>query len=158
MLLEGLKRLDSDEAEARARSADAAAHPRKLAALGGAAVDVSLVARNHDLAEANAALTRDLADARVQLAELRAERAKRQREEQQRHTGDAALERLQREVRDLQEQLAAKVSATRQFQELRRIVQRKNAQLKEVRARLARYEAPSAGADDEAEVEVDAEQ
>jgi leucine zipper transcription factor-like protein 1 len=63
------------------------------------------------------------------------------------------LERHQNKVAELETELATRVMQTKQFQDLKKMLVKKNQQMKDIRSRLQRYEpsAPAAADDDDSD-------
>lgn len=56
--------------------------------------------------------------------------------EQAKETSDSTATELKAEIKNLNEQLTGKVSQTKQYQQLNKMLKAKNVQLKEIRARV----------------------
>ncbi|CEO94898.1 Leucine zipper transcription factor-like protein 1 [Plasmodiophora brassicae] len=128
----------------------------RLGAISGGVVDTNLVTQIKELTAENARSQQRIDALKAQLAELSQKNSKL--DDQLAHQdaelrtfkdgasrsspGEAAqltaqLAEARAELADTRKLLDAKVSATTQFQELRKIVARKNAQIKTMKARLA---------------------
>lgn len=162
VLLRGMREL---EAEGAARATPVKAPLGRLASLGGggAGVDVDQVARANELAEANERLrarferlqeqfraaSAENATLRDEVSRLDGEASGARREADDARHGSAAetagqaaalraeLTAAKRRADEAQDELQARLNQSAPFVELKRLVQKKNAQLKELRQRVA---------------------
>lgn len=123
----------------------------KLASLGSSSVDVKMVSRVRTLEADNKHLTQTCAEQELKITELSERLQTLQKQfgaaeneskdsESKLETVESELSRLRNELAMKDKELQTKLSESKQFQDLKRMVQKKNTQLKQARVRIAELE------------------